>query len=500
MATFGSFPEDFVWGASTSAYQIEGSPLADDAGPSNWHRFTHMPGNVADGTTGDVACDHYRRFDEDVRLMAKLGLRSYRFSISWSRIFPEGYGRVNPKGIAFYSRLIDALLEHDIQPNATLFHWDLPAALEDRGGWLNPEIAGWFAEYARTMFEALDDRVPLWATLNEPWVVMDGGYLAGVLAPGHRSLFEAPRAAHNLLRAHAAAVEVYREIGRHEIGIVVNLEPKVPASDRPEDAAAVVRADAYMNRFFLDPLLRGVYPEELREVFGEGWTDPPQDELANIRAPIDFLGVNYYKRAVVRDSPEDAEMSARIRGNRTPESSTPTTSSHAASARSVLSEDAKARFARNPAAVLTRAREVPQPRATHTALGWPVHAPGLTDTLTWVRDRYGEIPLYVTENGAAFYDPPSAERPIEDVLREDYLRSHVLAAHRALEQGVDLRGYYAWSLLDNFEWAQGLSKRFGVVHVDFETQRRTIKRSGRFYRDVIRSNGGVLFEAGEDAR
>ncbi len=469
-----AFPDEFVWGASTSAYQIEGSPLADGAGPSNWHRFVHMPGNVADGTTGDVACDHYRRYEEDVRLMAELGLSSYRFSISWSRIYPDGFGRANQAGIDFYSRLVDALLEAGIQPNVTLFHWDLPAALEDRGGWLNPQIAEWFAAYARVMFDALDDRVPLWATLNEPWVVMDGGYLAGVLAPGHRSIFEAPRAAHNLLRAHAAAVEVYREAGRHEIGIVINLEPKVPASDRSEDVAAASRADAYMNRIFLDPLFLGAYPKELAEMFGAAWIDPPAAELDAIRTPIDFLGINYYKRAIVRDSPLDAAFLD-------------------SAATGPQDETARERFARNPAAVLTRTREVPQRRAVHTDIGWPVYAPGLTATLSWVRGRYESIPLYVTENGATFYDPPVADGGIDDVLREQYLREHLLAAHKAIEEGIDLRGYYVWSLLDNFEWAQGLSKRFGIVHVDYETQQRTIKRSGRFYRDVIRTNGRELF-------
>src|SRR5690606_11233695 len=303
---------------------------------------------------------------------------------------------------------------------------------------------------------------------------MDGGYMVGVLAPGHRSVFEAPRAAHNLLRAHAAAVEAYREVGRHEIGLVVNLEPKVPASDRDEDIAAAARADAYMNRIFLDPVFRGHYPEELSEMFGEAWIDPPASDLEAIRAPIDFLGINYYKRAVVRHA--DGDLSSAV-------------------AEAASGGDVRELRSRNPSNLLTRAREVPQSRAIHTALGWPVHAPGLTDTLTWVRDRYGDIPLYVTENGAAFYDPPTAGGAIDDPLREAYLRDHLLATHRAIEEGVDVRGYYVWSLLDNFDWSAGLSKRFGIVHVDFETQERTIKRSGRFYGDVIRSNGAVLFSS-----
>src|SRR5690606_38188983 len=396
-----SFPESFIWGASTSAYQIEGSPLADGAGPSIWDRFVRMPGNVADGTSGDVACDHYRRFEEDVRLMGELGLGSYRFSIAWSRIFPDGIGRVNQAGLDHYSRLVDTLLEHGIQPNVTLYHWDLPAALDARGGWLNRDIAGWFANYARAVFEALDDRVRMWATLNEPWVVMDGGYMAGVLAPGHRSVYEAPYAAHNLLRAHAAAVEAYREAGRHEIGLVANLEPKVPASDREEDVAAAARADAYMNRYFLDPIFLGQYPAAFPEMFGDAWIDPPDADLEAIRAPIDFLGINYYKRAVVRHA--DGDLSSAV-------------------AEAASGGDVRELRSRNPSNLLTRAREVPQSRAIHTALGWPVHAPGLTDTLTWVRDRYGDSPLYVTENGAALYDTPTAGGAVDEPLREAYLR------------------------------------------------------------------------------
>ncbi len=444
-----TFPDGFLWGAATSAYQIEGSPLADGAGPSNWHRFSHTPGNTDGGQTGDVACDHYRRWADDVRLMAELGLKAYRFSISWSRILPEGTGRVNPAGLDFYSRLVDALLEAGIQPAATLYHWDLPAALDDRGGWVNRDVADWFAEYARTVFRALDDRVALWATLNEPWVVTDAGYLNGVHAPGHRNLFEAPLVTHNLLRAHGAAVRAYRAEGRNRIGLVVNLEPKYPASDRPEDLLATVRADAYMNRQYLDPVFLGSYPEaELKEVFGEAWPEFPAGDFDLIREPFDWLGINYYTRSVTCD---------------------------------------------DPAALPVRAGRVRQPRHAHTEMDWEVYPQALEDVLVWVRDRYGDVPLYVTENGAAFYDPPVAEgEVVEDPLRVAYFREHLRAAHRALRRGVDLRGYFAWSLLDNFEWSAGYSKRFGIVHVDLETQQRTPKRSARFYAEVIWSHGAVL--------
>jgi len=297
------FPQHFLWGTATSAYQVEGSPLADGAGPSIWHRFTHTPNLVRDGATGDVACDHYRRFLEDVALMRDLGTNAYRFSVSWSRIMPAGRHAVNPAGLDFYERLVDALLANGIEPMVTLYHWDLPAALDDLGGWLNPDIGRWFAEYAAVLFRRLDGRVKLWTTLNEPWVVTDGGYLDGTLASGHRDRFEAPIASHHLLRAHAEAVRAYRATGRHRVGIVVNLEPKYPASDDPGDRAATARADAYMNRQYLDPIFRGSYPEEMGQIFGEAWPHWPGDDFALIRQPIDFLGVNYYTRGVTRFDP-----------------------------------------------------------------------------------------------------------------------------------------------------------------------------------------------------
>ncbi|HYK11593.1 MAG TPA: GH1 family beta-glucosidase [Gemmatimonadales bacterium] len=445
MSDSATFPEDFLWGAATSAYQVEGSPLADGAGPSIWHRFSHSPGLTAGGETGDIACDHYRRWSDDVALMAELGLNAYRFSLSWSRILPEGRdgrGRVNQHGLDFYSRLVDALLAKHIEPNVTLYHWDLPAALDDRGGWLNPDIPAWFADYARVCFKALGDRVKMWATLNEPWVVVDGGYLHGALAPGHRSIFEAPRVAHHLLLSHGAGVQAYRAEGKGQIGIVFNIEPKHPASQDPKDLAAVRRADAYMNRQYLEPVLGRPYPAELAEVYGEGWDERVQQDISKIAQPVDFLGINYYTRGVTRD---------------------------------------------DPAARPVRTAPVRVPGATYTETGWEVYPAGLTETLLWVKERAGALPIYVTENGAAFPDPQ-----IDDALRVSYYREHLRAALEARRQGVDLRGYFAWSLLDNFEWSLGYAKRFGIVHVDFATQKRTIKASGRLYRDVIKSKGRVL--------
>jgi len=446
------FPDGFIWGAATSAYQVEGYPTADGGGPSIWHRFSHTPGMTHDGDTGDVACDQYHRIADDVRIMRELGLQSYRFSIAWGRIMPNGTGAVNDAGIGYYDRLVDLLLDNGIQPNATLYHWDLPEAIDNRGGWLNRDVASWFADYARTMYHALGDRVALWATLNEPWVVTDAGYLTGVHAPGHENLFEAPLASHNLLRAHGMAVQAYRaEVpasARSRIGIVVNIEPKYPASTSADDVAATLRANAYMNRQYLDPVFHGYYPEPLREIFGEAWPTHSDDDMALIRQPIDWLGVNYYTRAVTCN---------------------------------------------DPLALPVRAGRVTQREHAYTAMNWEVYPQGLTDTLTWIRDTYGEIPIYVTENGSAFYDPPTVEGDtLDDPLRVWYLRDHLRAVRRAIAAGVDVRGYYAWSLLDNFEWSAGYAKRFGIVHVDFATQKRTLKRSARVYADVIRTHGASL--------
>ncbi|HVE73032.1 MAG TPA: GH1 family beta-glucosidase [Thermoanaerobaculia bacterium] len=435
-----AFPSDFLFGASTSAYQIEGSPLADGAGPNIWHRFSHTPGHTHLGETGDLACDHYHRWKDDVALMRELGLQSYRFSVAWSRVLPDGTGAVNERGLDFYRRLVDELLAAGIQPNVTLYHWDLPAALDDRGGWLNRDVSWWFADYAQVVFRALDDRVATWATINEPWVTSDGGYLHGVLAPGHRNRFEAPIAAHNQLRANAAAIQAYRAFGTKPIGIVVNLEPKYPASDSPEDAAALKRADAYMNRQYLDPIFFGHYPPEMLEMFGEAW--PNFWDASDLRIPIDFLGINYYKRGITKD---------------------------------------------DPAVPVERASRVDNPHATVTTLNWEVFPPGLTDILLWVTERYGRMPLYVMENGAAFYDPPVAfNGRVEDPLRVDYLRDHLNAVLDAMDRGVDIRGYFVWSLFDNFEWSAGYTQRFGIVHVNYENQHRTIKESGKWYADVIR--------------
>lgn len=441
------FPADFLWGAATSAYQIEGSPLADGAGESIWHRFAHMPGKIEGGDNGDVACDHYRRFADDVRLMREFGLQSYRFSIAWGRVLPEGTGRINQAGVDFYSRLVDTLLEHHIAPSATLYHWDLPAALDDRGGWAHPDAPRWFTEYAELMFRALGDRVPMWTTLNEPWVAMDNGYVTGGHAPGRHDWAEAARVSHNLLRSHAAAVALYRTQWRNEIGLVVNLVPVEPATDSAADRGAAVRMDAYLNRHFLDPALLGKFPDELPALFGQAWPAIDSQSVAELRQPVDFIGVNYYLRIYVRD---------------------------------------------DPAAGPARAAIVSPPDRPRTALGWEIYPPGLAETLQWVSSRYNNVPQYVTENGAAFDDFTAPDGTIKDASRVQYLKEHLQAAGQALQAGILLRGYFVWSLLDNFEWQSGYSKRFGIVRVDYPSQRRIPKASARFYSEVIRSHGAVL--------
>jgi len=447
------FPSDFTWGVATSAYQIEGSPLADGAGPSNWHRFAHEPGRILNGDHGDLACDHYHRFRDDVALIKRLGVDAYRFSFNWARIQPEGRGKVNARGLDFYKRLVDALLAQGIQPFATLHHWDLPAALEDAGGWLNRDTALRFADFTEIMVGALDGQVQDWCTLNEPWVIMHEGHVAGAHPPGLRNLALAPTVAHNLLRAHAEGVRAYRANGRHRIGLVVNIEPKYAASDDARnhamDHAARIRAEGYMNRLFVDPVFRGEWPEELIEAMGgpegEAWREVLSESTAPLREPIDWLGVNYYSRAVVR----------------------------------------------HRAGGFLDTETVRQPNP-HTAMGWEVYPPGLTDTLVWLHERTGGIPLYVTENGAAFDDPPVVEGRLHDQPRMDYLRTHLQAASNAIERGVNLRGYFAWSLLDNFEWSFGYSRRFGLVHVDPATQTRTLKDSARLFAEVVATNGECL--------
>jgi beta-glucosidase len=440
------FPATFLWGAATSAFQVEGAVHEDGRGDSIWDRFSREPGAVANGDTADVTADHYHRWREDVAIMAELGLNAYRFSVAWPRLFPNGRGRPNPAGVAFYDRLVDELLEHEIAPLATLYHWDLPAALDDEGGWLERSTVDAFAEYASACFDALGDRVTTWFTINEPWVVAVLGYQAGIHAPGIRDFRSGLVAAHHLLLGHGRAVEAFRASGRPgRIGIVLSLWPTYPASDSAADQAAAVGSDGYTNRWFLDPVLRGRYPDDTRALFESiaGPLDFVRDgDLDIVAARSDLLGVNYYTRRDVH-----------------------------ASTRSHL-----------PWAVAPASPAVP-----HDDRGWELVPDALYDLLVRLRDDYGDVPLIITENGGVFDDTPAPDGAVRDVGRADLLRGHLDAARRAIGIGVRLEGYCHWSLLDNFEWAEGYRWRFGLVWVDFPTGARTIKDSARTYARIIRA-------------
>jgi beta-glucosidase len=444
------FPKEFLWGAATSAYQIEGAVREDGRGETIWDRFCATPGKVFAGHTGETACDYYHRYREDVALMRELGLRSYRFSIAWARVFPSGSGRPNPAGLDFYNHLVDALAEAGIVPMATLYHWDLPQALQDQGGWEARDTANRFADYAAAMFEALGDRVKLWITHNEPYVTAYLGYKTGEHAPG---ILDEPRAvqvAHHLLLSHALAVQAFRG-GRNDgakIGITLNLHPAKAVSEEPEDQQAAALFDAYQNRWFLDPVFRGGYPLKLLEIFLRRHGTPrlQEEDLPTFAsAPVDFLGVNYYFRQLVKRPERPGELFAAVRPD--------------------------------------------YPGARFTEMGWEVWPDGLYDMLISLHREYGEPVLYVTENGAAFPDDRLREGQIDDEDRVKYLHDHFQAAGRAMAEGVRLKGYQVWSLLDNFEWAHGYGKRFGLVHVDFATQKRTPKRSALWYRRVIEQGG-----------
>ncbi|HET7568047.1 MAG TPA: GH1 family beta-glucosidase [Gaiellaceae bacterium] len=440
----------FVWGAATAAFQIEGATAEDGRGESIWDRFAATAGKVANGDTGDPACDHYRRWPEDLDLMRSLGIQGYRFSLSWPRIQPDGRGPANRKGLDFYRRLVEGMLERGIEPLATLYHWDLPQALQDEGGWASRETAHRFAEYAGLVLDELGDLVGDWITHNEPWVTAFLGYALGVKAPGVRDWGAALRASHHVLLSHGLVVRGFREAGRRgRIGITLDLTVARPASRTPEDEAAALRLDGFHNRWFLDPVLRGSYPEDMVEWYEArvGPFDAVEDgDLATIAQPLDFLGVNFYRPNLVAAGDGD-----------------PVLDLHEADA--------------------------PEER---TAMGWPVVPSTLTELLLRVRGDYGDLPLLITENGAAYDDELDGGETVEDPGRVAYLREHIAAVERARAAGVDVRGYYVWSLLDNFEWEHGYAKRFGIVFVDFPTQRRIPKRSALWYRDLIaqRSNGG----------
>ena len=448
------FPDGFLWGAATSAYQIEGAAGEDGRGPSIWDTFSHTPGKTWNGESGDVAADHYHRFPEDVALMRELGLGVYRFSIAWPRVQPTGSGPANERGLDFYRRLVDALLEAGIEPFPTLFHWDLPQPLQDAGGWPARDTASRFAEYAGLVYDALADRVGNWLTHNEPWCAAFLGYGMGRHAPGIHDPRQCVAAAHHLLLGHGLAVEeLRRRAPGAEVGIVLNLEPMRPGSDDPDDVAAARLADGMQNRIFLDPLFRGEYPSDVLAHLDPlvGLDHIQAGDERTIAAPLDLLGVNYYRpsRIAARRDPQGREWTVWP------------------------GDEAVA--------------PVPQ-NTERTAMDWPIDPSGLGEILRRVHDDYG-VPMIVTENGAAFDDVVDGDGRVRDDRRIAYLDGHLRSLHEAVEAGADVRGYFVWSLLDNFEWAEGYAKRFGIVHVDYDTLRRTPKDSARWYRDVIAANG-----------
>ncbi len=438
-------PAHFLWGAATASYQIEGSVRADGAGRCVWEEFSQTPDNVHMGQTGAVACDHYRRWSQDVALMRELGLGAYRFSIRWPRVLPDGTGTVNRKGLDFYDRLVDGLLEAGIEPYPTLFHWDMPAALQRRGGWSNRDVASWFGEYAGAVTAVLGDRIGHWTTLNEPWVVAEHGHLVGLHAPGIRNIYAACAAVHNQLRAHSEAARIIKQsVPGADVGLALSNGLAEPASGSPEDVAAAERAHAWGNfPLFLEPLVRGQYPVAIEDRLRPYMPDDYEADLDGIRLQPDFVGINYYFGGLVRA--DDSNWLG--------------------------------------------VGSVDEPDQARTAMDWIIRPRGLHGLLARAHTDYGVRSLYVTENGAAYDDHRDGDT-VDDPERLAYLRSHTAAVLQAREEGVPVDGYFVWSLLDNFEWSFGYSKRFGIVYVDFETQERVVKQSGRWYSGLARGEHG----------
>ncbi|WP_250028128.1 GH1 family beta-glucosidase [Paractinoplanes maris] len=448
-----TFPDGFIWGAATASYQIEGAAREDGRGPSIWDTFSRTPGRVFNGHTGDVACDHYHRYVDDVALMAGLNLASYRFSVAWPRIQPDGTGPVNTKGLDFYDRLTDELLGQGIDPVVTLYHWDLPQTLEDLGGWANRLTAEAFGEYAQIVHARLGDRVKTWTTLNEPWCSAYLGYGSGVHAPGKQDPAAVFAAVHHLLLGHGLAARALRSAGAQSISITLNPNVALPVDPaNAGDLEAVRIIDGLSNRMFLDPLFKGQYPADMIEHMSR-FTDLSyiaDGDLATINAPIDVLGINFYQPSYVSAKP-GAPAALEQPGSE---------------------------------GIGWRAPDGPV-----TDMNWLIEPSALTGLLKRINDDYPGVPLLITENGAAYPEVPAADGEVHDSRRIEYLDGHLRACHDALAAGVDLRGYFVWSLMDNFEWAEGYRKRFGVVHVDYATQERTLKDSAKWYREVIRRNG-----------
>ena len=460
------FPSDFLWGAATAAYQIEGAATTDNRGPSIWDTFSGVPGAVLNGDNGDIACDHYHRMDEDLDLLEELGVGAYRFSVAWPRIQPTGSGPANQKGLDFYRRLVDGLRRRGIEPTLTLYHWDLPQPLEDKGGWCVRDTAERFADYVDIVARALGSDVERWITLNEPWCSSWLGYGSGRHAPGISDIGKATAATHHLLLAHGLAVPILRSaVDGAKVGITLNLGDHRPGSTHELDVAAAKRADGNLNRLFLEPVFHGQYPDDMLEHYRDyqpGFSVVRDGDLGHISQPIDFLGVNYYFPSTVVDSSRASE--ARLAGY------------------FVAGEEQFPDL---------KLHSIETPGREKTSMDWEIEASGLTALLMRIRDEYTTLPIYITENGAAFDDYVDPNNCVLDFNRVAYLQEHISAVHDAIDAGVNVQGYFVWSLLDNFEWSYGYSRRFGLVWVDFPTGERLAKESFRWYRETIRSKSVV---------
>ncbi|WP_195572309.1 GH1 family beta-glucosidase [Paenibacillus sp. 1001270B_150601_E10] len=438
------FPNDFMWGTATAAYQIEGAYNEDGRGPSIWDTFSHTPGNVKNGDNGNVACDSYHRLDEDIRLLKELGVKTYRFSISWSRVLPTGTGAINQKGLDYYHKLVDALIEQGIEPFCTLYHWDLPQAIQDQGGWGDRRSIAAFKEYAEVMFKEFGSKIKYWITFNEPWCLAFLSNYLGIHAPGYRDLQLAIDISHHILVAHGEAVKSYRELGLSgEIGIAPNTAWGIPYTQSEEDKATCLRLNGWSGDWYLDPIYFGEYPAFMLDWYEKLGHKPPvvEGDMQTIHQPIDFIGINYYTSSMNRHNERSGMLQA----------------------------------------------EYMNMGAARTDIGWEIYPEGLYQLLRYTADKYGNPDIYITENGACYNDEAENGR-VRDQRRIDYLSQHLVQASRAIADGINLKGYMAWSLMDNFEWAEGYSMRFGLVHVDFDTLVRTKKDSYYWYKHVIANN------------
>jgi beta-glucosidase len=446
------FPADFAWGVATAAYQIEGGTTADGRGMSIWDQYCSIPGMIRDGSSGAVACDHYHRWPQDIALMQELGISNYRFSIAWPRLFPHGQGELNLAGLDFYDRLVDGLLQAGITPYVTLFHWDLPLALQERGGWGNREIIHIFLEYARAVAERLGDRVHHWVTINEPRAFAFVGHWEGLHAPGLRDRRLAFQVAHHLLVAHGQTVRLLRACSPGaQVGIALDLRPGYPLDESDSSRKAAERYEDVHNRWFLDPLFRGAYPTAPLQLLGPDAPQIAEGDLQVISTPLDFLGVNFYSRHIVRAAPEKTPFCLETL------------------------DDLDGR--------------------ERTELGWEIFPAGLRDLLTRLHQDYSVPAYYITENGAAFHDEVTSDKLVHDSQRQSYLERHFIAAAQAIAAGVPLKGYFVWSLLDNFEWNEGYTKRFGLIYVDYQTQQRILKQSAHWYKRVILAQSAQIASA-----